>query len=436
MIHMEQRVLKKSTKMVLTLALVFICLVLVYLLDKGVIGSSYTVRILRLAVIYALIGVSMNLVNGFTGVFSLGQAGFMAIGAYTVGVLTIPIEAKANVYYLIPINEWLANVHLPFWAALLLGGVLAAVFAGLIGAPVLRLRSDYLAIATLGFSEIIRAIIANNQMAPITNGSLGLKSVPGFTSLFVPVLISAACIAFMVMLIRSSYGRAFKAIREDEVAAEAMGINLFGHKELSFVISAFFAGIGGGLLAAHLTAVDTNQFKIAVTYELLLIIVLGGLGSVTGTVISAFLISFGKEWLRWFDASHTIGGVNIPIFRPGLRMVIFSLLLMAVVLFWRRGLMGQKEFSWDGIYNFFLRWGDRIKRLMRGEIHRGKKADMEGKAAAKAGSEAEADGKAQGKEKAAGKAAAEAEADGEVRAAEEAGEKLREESPKGGGASE
>jgi len=376
--------LKKSTKIILTALLVIACIVLTYMLDKGIIGTSYSVRIVRIAVIYSLIGVSMNLVNGFTGVFSLGQAGFMAIGAYSVGIFTIPLASRPNVYYLVPISDKIAEVIMPFGVALLMGGLIAALFAALIGAPVLKLKSDYLAIATLGFSEIIRAVIANDQLWPVTNGSLGLKSIPGFDSLFVPVLISAAGIGFMVLLIKSSYGRAFKAIREDETAAEAMGINLFKHKEMSFVISAFFAGIGGGLLACHLTAIDSNQFKIAVTYELLLIIVLGGLGSVTGTVISAFLISFGKEYLRWFDASHSIGAWQIPIFRPGLRMVIFSLLLMAVVLFWRRGLMGRNEFSWDGIYNFLRKWPWRWHKLTSG----GYKAEAKAKKAARSAGKA------------------------------------------------
>ncbi len=385
----QYKQLSKKTKMILTILLVLGCVALTYMLDQGMIGTSYTVRIVRISVIYALIGVSMNLVNGFTGVFSLGQAGFMAIGAYSVGVFTIPFESRANVFYLVPMSEKIVNVELSFATSLIMGGLLAAAFAALIGAPVLRLKSDYLAIATLGFSEIVRALIANNQLWPITNGSLGLKSIPGYETLFTPVLISAAGIAFMVLLIKSSYGRAFKAIREDEIAAEAMGINLFKHKEMSFVISAFFAGIGGGLLAVHLTAIDTNQFKIMVTYELLLIIVLGGLGSVTGTVISAFLISFGKELLRWFDVPHYIGTWAIPIFRPGLRMVIFSLLLMMVVLFWRKGLMGRKEFSWDGIYNFFRKWPWRWRKLVRGEYkieNRDKrKIKREGRAVDKAG---------------------------------------------------
>ena len=385
----EYRKLNKQTKMILTILLVLACILVTYMLDKGMIGTSYTVRIVRISVIYALIGVSMNLVNGFTGVFSLGQAGFMAIGAYSVGVFTIPIADRANVFYLVPMSEKIANVELSFGTSLIIGGLLAAAFAALIGAPVLRLKSDYLAIATLGFSEIVRALIANNQMWPITNGSLGLKSIPSFNSLFVPVIISALGIAFMVMLINSSYGRAFKAIREDEIAAEAMGINLFKHKGMSFIISAFFAGIGGGLLAVHLTAIDTNQFKIMVTYELLLIIVLGGLGSVTGTVISAFLISFGKEILRWFDAAHYIGAWQIPIFRPGLRMVIFSLLLMTVVLFWRKGIMGRKEFSWDGIYNFFRKWPWMVKHLLSGDYEKAtrakRKVKSEGRATDKAG---------------------------------------------------
>lgn len=166
----------------------------------------------------------------------------------------------------------------------------------------------------------------------------------------------------MALLIKSSYGRAFKAIREDEIAAEAMGINLFKHKELSFAVSAFFAGIGGGLLAVHLTAVDSNQFKIMVTYEILLIIVLGGMGSITGTCIAAFAITAGKEWLRFFDADFFIGTWQVPLFRPGLRMVIFSLLLMAIVLFYRKGLMGTKEFSWDGIFTFFYKLKNKVTK--------------------------------------------------------------------------
>ena len=167
----------------------------------------------------------------------------------------------------------------------------------------------------------------------------------------------------MVLLIHSSYGRAFKAIREDDIAAEAMGINLSFHKNLAFAVSSFFTAIGGGLYAALLTSVDPKQFYFTMTYNFLLIIVLGGMGSVTGTVIASFIITGGLEWLRFFDEPLSLFGYEIPIFRSGLRMVVFSILLMLLVLFYRKGLMGQKEFSWDGIYHWLTGWKDKRKRL-------------------------------------------------------------------------
>ena len=298
----------------------------------------------------------MNLLNGFTGLFSLGQAGFMAIGAYVTAVLTIPVEVRPSVYYMNGIEGWLANLSLPMIPAMVVGGLFAAAAAAaLIGIPVLRLKSDYLAIATLGFSEIIRALLAAPMMDRITNGSYGLNNIPGFSNIFQPILIAAVCIALMVLLINSSYGRAFKAIREDDVAAEAMGINLFRHKELSFVISSFFTGVAGGMLAVFMRSIDTKTFQVTLTYNILLIVVLGGIGSVTGSIIGSLLINGGQEWLRFLDEPLTVAGVNIPLFRPGFRMVIYSLLLMVVVLFWRRGIMGTSEFTWNGLFGLFKR---------------------------------------------------------------------------------
>lgn len=311
--------------------------------------DSYLRRILSLCAIYTIMGLSMNLVNGFTGMFSLGQAGFMAIGAYSVAIFTVPVEQRATVFYLEPMHPAIANIYMPFFVALLLGGLLAAVAAFLIGAPVLRLKGDYLAIATLGFSEIIRIVFTNLQT--ITNGSLGIKNIPTIKSLWWTVGSAAAVVVLMALLINSSYGRAFKAIREDEIAAEAMGINLFKHKIISFMLSGFFAGIGGGLFAALLGTVDPKQFIFTLTYNFLLIIVLGGMGSISGTVIGAFLVTAGLEWLRFLDSPLTIGNVEIPIFRPGLRMVVFSILLMVVVLFYRKGLMGRNELTWNFIFD-------------------------------------------------------------------------------------
>jgi branched-chain amino acid transport system permease protein len=279
-----------------------------------------------------------------TGQFSLGHAGFMAIGAYTTALLTMPAAVKKQIFYLAPIVEPLRDVALPFFPALLLGGLFAAIIGFMIGAPALRLKGDYLAIATLGFSEIIRIVITNLQS--ITNGALGLKRIPPATNLWWSYGSAVVTTVIMALLINSSYGRAFKAIREDEIAAESMGISLFRHKVMSFTIGSFFAGIGGGLLGTLLGTIDPLMFRFTLTYNILLIIVLGGLGSITGSIISAFIVTIGLEWLRFLDQAMDLGFVTIPAI-AGLRMVVFSILLMLVILFFRRGLMGTSEFSWD-----------------------------------------------------------------------------------------
>lgn len=344
--------MKKKTKLILNIALFAVLALLLVLIDTTASRTSMIRTVLQMGAIYALVAVSMNLLNGFTGLFSLGQAGFMAVGAYTFAILTIPVSAKPGVYYLYGVNDILKNIELPIIPAMIIAGLVAAGFAALIGSPVLRLKSDYFAIATLGFSEIVRMVVASSPLATITNGSFGLKKIPGFTSFYSPFTVVAICIALIVLIINSSYGRAFKAIREDEIAAEAMGINLAKTKLLSFVISSFFAGIGGALLAQYLGAITSTTFPIKLTYDILLIVVIGGMGSVTGSVLSAFLVIASKEWwLRFLDTEMYIGSFKVPLLKNGFRMVVFSLILMIVVLFFRQGIMGTKEFSWDGIYN-------------------------------------------------------------------------------------
>ena len=243
---------------------------------------------------------------------------------------------------------------------MLMAGCVAALFAFLIGMPVLRLKSDYLAIATLGFAEIVRALFQWEAHAwgRITNGANMIKGFPTFAdfniksggktvfylSTLFPFIIAGICIGIMVLIIKSTHGRAFKAIRDDEIAAEAMGINLAKHKMLSFCISAFFAGIGGVLFAMYSTTVQAKPFTSALTYELLLIVVIGGIGSVSGTCISSFLfIACSEWWLRFLDKPAFIGGTQVPLLRDGFRMVVFSAVIMIIVLFFRKGLMGEKE---------------------------------------------------------------------------------------------
>ena len=312
--------------------------------------DSYIRRIVNLCLVYAIIGLSMNLTNGFVGQFPLGQAGFMAIGAYVVGIFTVPVELRPNVFYAAPMNPLIADIQMPLWLALIAGGLLAALVAFLIGTPVLRLRGDYLAVATLGFSEIIRIWITNAQS--ITNGALGIKDIPPLNDVRYIFLATAVTFIFIALLINSSYGRAFKAIREDEIAAEAMGVSLFWHKNLAFMISAFFAGVGGGLYGALLGTVDPKNFLFTLTYNFLLIIVLGGMGSITGSMLGAVIVTAGLEFLRVFDEPLMLFGMDIPLFRHGFRMVIFSALLMACVLFWRHGIMGTSELTWKNIRAF------------------------------------------------------------------------------------
>ncbi len=353
-----------------SLITVVLLMIFLYWLNANRLQNGMLVSVLQKGVILALVAVSMNLLNGFTGLFSLGQAGFMSIGAYTTAILLIPVQNLDGVYYMNGVHPAIRafkmmvaqspefiQIVFPF-IALLLGGLLAAFAAAIVGVAVLRLKSDYLAIATLGLSEIVRAIFSSPQFDQITNGSYGLNKIPNFPpmlwgaipSMITPFVVVAICIVVMVLLINSSYGRAFKAIREDEIAAEAMGINLFKHKSMSFIISSFFSAVAGGLLAMYMRSIEAKTFSITLTYDILLIVVIGGIGSVTGSVLSAFLVTAAKEWwLRFFDQPLFIGSFEVPLFRTGFRMVIFSLLLMIVVLIYRRGIMGTNEFSWDRI---------------------------------------------------------------------------------------
>lgn len=316
--------------------------------------DAFTLRVFNLCAIYIVLALSLNMLNGFTGLFSLGHAGFMAVGAYVCALLTMSPQLKDMNFFLMPMVPWLRNVTIPFLPAIILGGLAAAFVGFLIGAPVLRLRDDYLAIATLGFGEIIRVLITNAQ--PITNGAQGLKGLPRFSTTFTVWIAAALVTLFMVLLMRSSYGRAMKAVRDDELAAEAMGINVFKVKVTSFTVSSFLAGIGGALLGHMITTIDPKMFTFMLTFNILLIVVLGGIGSISGSVIAAVVVTILMEVLRFLDEP-----LNFIIFKtaamPGLRMVVFSILLMVVVIYRQRGLMGNKEFSWDMLTGLFVRKG-------------------------------------------------------------------------------
>lgn len=363
----------KKIDMAANILLIVAAFVVVGVLEKASGVNPMLFTVLKKGSIYALVAVSMNLLNGFTGLFSLGQAGFMLLGAYTYAVMTIPDEARASVYMYISEGSavsraWLDNLtavlHLGESSANLLimiigmlsGGLVAAFFSWLIGLPVLNLKSDYLAIATLGFAEIIRALFQWDKIGSVTNGSNVLRKFPVFSSALFPMTVAAICILLIVLLINSTYGRALKAIRDDEIAAEAMGINLARHKMTSFVVSSFFAGIGGALLAMFQNTLQATPFKSAMTYEILLIVVIGGIGSISGSIFASFLyIAASEWWLRGLDSGKFLF-INAPkVLRGGFRMVVFSIIIMIIVLFFRKGIMGTNEFSITRIINAFSR---------------------------------------------------------------------------------
>jgi branched-chain amino acid transport system permease protein len=337
-----------NRKQNITLNITALIILAVFVVLANTFFQAFYLRIFNLCGIYIILSLSLNLVNGFTGLFSLGHSGFMAIGAYVSALLTMSPAQKSMNFYLEPIVPVLANLELPFIPALLAAGSAAALAGFLIGTPALRLRDDYLAIATLGFSEIIRVALTNLQ--PVTNGALGLKGLPKYANAYMIWAIAFLTALFMAALINSAFGRACKAVRDNEIAAQAMGIHVARIKIISFTISSFMAGIGGALLGHMMNTIDPKMFTFSLTYNILLIVVLGGNGSITGSIIASLAVTISMEALRFLD-----GPLNLLFIRtqglPGLRMVVFSLLLLLVVIYRQEGLMGKKEFSWEALLN-------------------------------------------------------------------------------------
>lgn len=314
--------------------------------------DAFIIRILNMWSIYAIMVASFILIYGITGQFSLAHAGLAAIGAYTVSLLTLRPDAKQMSFLLSPPHPLIANVQWPLLPALILGGVLAALVGFAIGAPALRLHGDYLLIVTLGFSEIIRLVLVN--MTGFTNGAMGLKGIPYLSNLTWSFGVAIIAILFVRQLTTSSYGRALMCIRDDEIAAEALGVNLFQHKTLAFVISSFFIGIAGGLYAEILGTVDPNTFRPALSYAVITMAILGGIRSLTGGIVAAGIYTIMSEVLRSVEAPQYIFNYYFPGL-PGLRQLFFATMLLLLILYARKGIMGNKEFSWSWVVSLLQR---------------------------------------------------------------------------------
>lgn len=329
--------LKVKNPIVLVISGVVFFAVITGLMYIGVI-DEYIAQLLSLSGIYAIVGISLNLVSGFTGQLALGQAGLMAIGAYTTSTLIMQYKV-------------------PMFIAILCGGIMTALFGFIIGMPTLRLRGDYLAITTLGFGEVIRVVLVN--MEKVTGGAAGLKGIPPFIDTpdfkinyivkFIWIFVFlVAVIVGVKNLITSSPGRALISIREDEVAANSMGINSSYYKVFAFTLSAALAGIGGGLYAIFFGYINPQVFTWIKSIDFVVVVVLGGMGSITGTIIASLAFVFTQD-LLWFIGDW--------------RLVIYGLLLVLLMRFRPQGIMGNKDLSIIGL------WGKLSSKL------NGKKTD-------------------------------------------------------------
>lgn len=360
----------------------YICVICAIFAAQSLLGD-YALRIFNNILIFVILAVSYNLINGVTGQLSLEPNGFVAIGAYITALMLLDEDLKWSMFQLEDPHPFVLSLYTELLPALLCSGVVAAVIAILLSFPVFRVRGDYLAIVTLGFGFIIKILAINNPQW--TNGAIGLNEIPNnedsvvryieqtllslssgdsllseffshlythsftnganITALFWSGIFATASVILILQIAYSKYGRAMKAVRDDEDAAIAMGINTFKIKTFAFSTSAFLEGIGGGLMAVWLTTIDPKIFGFELTFQLLIIIVLGGLGSTTGAILGAILVVGGGEWLRFLDQPLVFFNTDFGAY-PGLRMVFFSIILLVIMLFAREGIMGKKEL-WD-----------------------------------------------------------------------------------------
>ena len=300
---------------------------LTHLLSIGVLNHFHR-GLLIVICVNIMLAISLNLSAGFLGQLVLGHAAFMAIGAYSASIFSIQMGFTSA-------DSWALVISLIF------GGFVAAIFGVAIGIPALRLRGDYLAIITLGFGQIVQSIVLNMR---ITGGPMGLTGIPRMTNFTIAFFAMVITIAILVCLIRSRHGRAMIAIREDEIAAEASGISTTYYKIFGFTIAAFFAGIAGGILAHHITILMPADSGIDRSIELLVIVVLGGMGSFTGSVVAAVVLTLLPELLREFAMY---------------RMLIYSIVLIAMMIYRPQGLMGTYEFSLQNVLSKLT--GGRLK---------------------------------------------------------------------------
>jgi branched-chain amino acid transport system permease protein len=315
----------KVTKLIYTIVLLAALFGCVQLLISRQMLNPYYQIVLFLIGINIILSVSLNLINGITGQFSIGHAGFMSVGAYMAAVCT-------------------TDLGYPFIVAVVAAVVAAGLMGLLIGIPTLRLRGDYLAIATLGFGEIVRVILLNIDYVGGAAGIIGIPQLTTWAWLFGSVVVTVAVIQ---NLVKSSHGRACVAVREDELAAELMGVNTTNYKVLAFAIGAAFAGLAGALYAHYFFLIQPTNFNFLKSFDILVMVVLGGLGSTSGAVLSAIFLTIISALLQSFTE---------------IRMILYALVLIIVMIYRPQGLMGNKELSFQMLGQFWRRGKNAVAR--------------------------------------------------------------------------
>ena len=292
--------------------------------------NDYVLSIVTFVGIYIILALSLNMTNGFSGLFSLGHPAFMAIGGYATAILTFPLQRKAM--FLPDLFPWLAKLELPFFLAIIIGGILAALTAVLIGLPVLRLRGHYLAVATMGFLIVVQVLITNWDS--VTRGPLGLNGLPSLTNLWWVYFWVIITFYTGWKIKFSSYGRSMFAVREDEMAAQCLGIHLFFTRVAALTIGAFFAGIAGGLWSHLITAITPGSFSLIMAFNIVVMVVVGGMGSMTGSLLAAIVFSTLTEFFRPLEEALEMYGIG---------EIIMALVLVLILIYRPKGMFGSGE---------------------------------------------------------------------------------------------
>ncbi|MBQ7242538.1 MAG: branched-chain amino acid ABC transporter permease [Firmicutes bacterium] len=360
--------------------LVFVILPLCAIVYGASHPSGYYAGLINLAGIYIILVASLNLVNGFSGMFSMGHAAFMAIGAYISAFFTLtPAQKMASTPGL---PEWLINANLPFVVALIIGGACAVVVALIIGYPVLRFKGHYLSIVTLGLIVIVRAVLDNE--GEYTNGARGITGLPSKANTVVIFIIMAIVLYFLFRLIRSQYGRGLIAMRDDDVAAQTLGINLASKKLSAFCISAFITGMAGGLFGHMQSVISGKFYYFDLSFRVVQTSIIGGMFSLSGAVPGGIIMAYLPEVLAPLETGVKLFGHQLPEMY-GASNLIMAIILILIIIFRRQGLMGEHEFIVESMFSKdtytslfkkeeYLNIGRAFRDLFTGKWRKSKKA--------------------------------------------------------------